>query len=143
MRLRISRSRSVRVGKTWGGDGGAEDGLAPSDHPDREHHFLFVGVFEDVPAGACAQGHEYRVVVLEQRHHKDPDVRAFLQDPTRGLYAVYLGHLQVHQDHVGLQLRGTRAGLLARGCLADDLELWNRLEEGDHALPVERVVFGD
>jgi hypothetical protein len=36
-----------------------------------------------------------------------------------------------------------RDGLLARGRLADDPKLGDRLEQRDHAFPVERVVFGD
>jgi hypothetical protein len=104
---------------------------------------LKVGVLEDVAAGARSQGHENRLVVFEERYHKDSDVWAFLQDPRRGLYAVYFGHLQVHQDHVGLELGCASDGLLTGCRFADDLELGDGLEMRDHALPVERVVFGD
>ena len=43
-------------------------------------------------------------------------------DPPGGLDAVDLGHRDVHEDHVGLQLVGQADRLLAVGGLADDVE---------------------
>jgi hypothetical protein len=66
-----------------------------------------------------------------------------LKDPPRGLYAVHAGHLQIHQDYVGLQIGGARYSLLATSRLAYDLEVGHRSEQGDHTLPEKRMVFGD
>src|SRR5215216_3190820 len=118
-----SWGRSREVGQHSCSDSRAEDRLASAHCPDRGHHLLLVGVLEDVPACSCPQGHKYRVLILEERYHKDAHARALLEDPSRGLYAVYLRHLQVHQDHVWLQLGSTHHSLLARFSLADDLQL--------------------
>src|SRR4028118_1046173 len=104
----------------------AEDSLAPTHRPDGVHHLLLVGVLEDVASCSCPQGHEHRVLVLEERHHQHANARALLEDPPRGLYAVHLRHLQVHQDHVGLKLFGTHYGLFACCCLAYYLEIGYR-----------------
>ena len=45
-----------------------------------------------------------------------------LLDLAGGLDAVHLGHRDVHQDHVGLQLLGQPDGLVAVAGLADDVE---------------------
>src|ERR671920_98563 len=106
-----------------------EDSFSLAHCLDREHHLLLVGVLQDVPARPSLQGHKHRVIVLEERYNQDADVRALLQDPSRGLYAVDVGHLQVHQNHVRLHLRGARYGLLARRRLTDDLELGYRRQK--------------
>ena len=43
-------------------------------------------------------------------------------DAAGGLDAVHLGHRDVHQDHVGLELAGQPHRLVAVGRLADDVE---------------------
>src|SRR5215208_1764547 len=147
------RGEGLRWGPYWGRgreegeyagcDSRAEDRLASAHCPDRGQHLLLVGIFEDVAACSCPQGHEHRVLILEERYHQDAHARALLEDPSCGLYAVHLWHLQVHQDHIGLKLFGTHYGLFACCCLAYYLEIGYRCEQGDHALAEERVVFGD
>ena len=114
---RISRSRSVSVGNTFGAGRGtakkastrpatrrAEDGLAAGHRPDRAGQLLLVGVLEHVAAGAGAQGQEHRVLVLEQAEHQHPHVRVGRDDRPGRLDAAHPGQLQVHEDDVGAQL---------------------------------------
>src|SRR5215204_5930997 len=127
------RGEGLRWGPYWGRgreegeyagcDSRAEDRLAFAHSPDRAYHLLLLGIFEDVAACSCPQGHEHRLIILEERYHQDAHARALLEDPSRGLYTVHLWHLQVHQDHIGLKLCGTLDGLLARFGLPYNFEL--------------------
>ena len=79
-----------------------------------KYHLFFVGVFEYVPArpgpsAANTESSSSKSVTTRIR-----TLGLSCRILSRGLYAVYLGHLKIHQDHVWLQLRGARDGLLAR-----------------------------
>ncbi len=67
----------------------------------------------------------------------------FGEQPAGGLDPVELGHADVHQHDVGLQVPGLRDRVEAVGGLADDLQIVLGVE--DHAEPGahERLVVGD
>jgi hypothetical protein len=92
------------------------------DGLDGARHLLVVGVFQDVAAGAGAQGGEDRVVVLEHRHHQNVDLRGGDGEPADRGQAVAPGHVQVEQDHPGMQFVGQTYGLGAVDCLADHFD---------------------
>ena len=62
------------------------------------------------------------LLVGVHREHDDADVGHVLFDLAGGLHAVHLGHGDVHQDDVGLEVLGQADGLLAVAGLADDVE---------------------
>ena len=157
MRSSTSRSRSV----SWGNapapargsrrevldeavrDRRAEHGLARRDGADRVEDLRLVRALDEVAARARPDGGEDRVVVLDHRQDEDADLRARIDDPAGRVDAARAGHLQVHQDDVGLELERERHGLVARRGLPDEVDVGDGAEQRAQAVPEERVVVRD
>jgi hypothetical protein len=101
------------------------------------------GVLEQKAAGARPQGLEHVLVTLErgEDHHTTVQLAVF-GNPPRGLKAVTVGHLDVHQHDVGPQAPGAGHGLLAVRRLADNLDLGIGLEDHPEAGANHRLVIG-
>ena len=57
---------------------------------------------EEIARRAEPQGIEHILVIVERRQHNDLDIRVRRLDQPRTLYAVYLGHADVHQHDIRL-----------------------------------------
>jgi hypothetical protein len=79
-----------------------EDSLAAHDGPDRTQDLGLEGAFQEVASRPGLQGGEDRVLILEHADDEDGYVGARPQYATRGFYASYSWHAQVHKDDVGL-----------------------------------------
>ena len=143
-RLRgVARARHREVLDHALRDVGPEDRLAAADRRDRAHDVVLIGALEQVALGAGAHGREDGVVVLEHRQHEHADVRALGDDLARRLDAVELGHVQIHDDDVGLQRLGGGDRLGAGRRLAHDLRLAERREQRAEPSAEDRMVVGD
>ena len=58
----------------------------------------------------------------------------------RRLDAGLVGHLQVHEDDIGLELGGQGDRLGAAGCLAHDLEIGRRRQQRAQAMPKDGMI---
>src|SRR5207302_2974537 len=77
------------------------------------------------------------------REHQDLDLRVLRHDPPRGLDAVEVRHLDVHQDDVRLQRLAELDGFQAVDRLADDRHACVDVEQPGESGPEERLVVGD
>jgi hypothetical protein len=75
-------------------------------------------------------------------HGKDKNlgVRHSLPDLTRDLHSVQLGHADIHDGHIGLQLLGHFNRFCPIGCFAHDFPAGAGLEEPTRATPDQRVI---
>ena len=127
------------------GDRRRQQRLALGHDADPGHELLGRDVLEQEAAGPGAQRLVDVLVEVEGGQHQHPH-RALAgggDDPARRLDAVELGHADVHEHDVGLEVVGHRHRLGAVGGLADDVEVVlgveDHLEPGAH----ERLVVGD
>ena len=135
--------RGSEIGHESFGDGGSEDGAAAVDPADGVDDVGFPGALEEVAAGSGLEGGEDGVVVLAHGQHQDTDLRACLQYLPGGLDAADAGHVEVHQDDVGLQGgRGVDRGL-AVGGLADDVHIGLGVQQRVQPLAEGFVVVAD
>ena len=98
----------------------AEDGVPAGDRTDRAHDLTGIGALDQVAAGPGAQGGEHRVVVLRHGQHQDAGADAGLGQPAGRRQTAELGHGQVHDDDVGIELLDQAHGLGAGRRLPDD-----------------------
>src|SRR6266699_320827 len=95
---KISRSRSVRSGKTLGGKMGCIT--------DRSQHVFLIGSLEEIAPRSCPHGREDRGVIFEHGEYQNADVWMGLHDAARRLNTIESWHVQIHQDDIRLQFRG-------------------------------------
>jgi hypothetical protein len=74
---------------------------------------------------------------------EDADMRAGSEDALGRFDAVYTGHLEIHQDHIGLEVACPCDDCLAVGRLAGQFQVTLGLEECAEALAERCVVVGD
>jgi hypothetical protein len=77
------------------------------------------------------------------REHDDTDRRVQLPDLAGGADAVPAGHVDVHQDDVGHDLRDPVDGLLAVARFTDDLDPVSGVAEQHDAMAGHGVVIDD
>src|SRR5215204_528798 len=110
--------------------------------PDHLQDLLCVGALQDVASGSGAHGGEHRVVVSEHGEHHHTNARVMLDDPVCSLYAVHLGHLDIHKHYIRQHLSSLLNRLLPGGCLVHDLEALYAGEHGLEPVSEENVVVG-
>ena len=137
--------RPLRVlGDDSPGDRGGQERVAGGHDPDRVDQLLGWGVLEQEAAGTGPEGLEHVVVPLEGGEDDDPAPQGrLLADPSGGLQAVHLRHLDVHEHDIGLVLPGHDDGLLAVACLADDLQVVLGLQDHSEPGSHHRLVVGE
>ncbi len=77
------------------------------------------------------------------RQHEHAGRRLALADEARGLDAVQVRHVAVHDDDLGMQLQGAAHRLAAATRCADDLDVALRREEVPDAVGHRLVIVGD
>jgi hypothetical protein len=82
---------------------GTEDHFAGGDGRDGTDRVLGLGALEDVAMCARAHGREHRLVVVEHGEHQYGYVWCGPADVPRGVEAVHVRHLDVHDQYVGPQ----------------------------------------
>src|SRR5260221_3929189 len=125
------------------GNGGAKDGypLAPTANGTQD--LRLERSLEQVAPRASLQGCEDRIVILEHGEHEDADVRTGRKDDVCRFDAVPLWHVQIHQDHIGLQGCSLFDGLSSRGGLTDRLDIRFRAEQRPQPIAERRMIIGD
>ncbi len=135
----LRRARAV-VGEQCLGQLRLEQHMAGVDRADRAGQCLRVDVLVDVPGGAGPQRGDHGAVLGEAGDDEDPGPAALLLERAQRLDAVDAGHLEVHQDHVGVERAGPGDALGAVGGLADHLDVVLHLQEGAQAAADDLVV---
>ena len=102
-----------------------------------------MGVLEQVARRAGEHGVEHRALVGRDGEHEHRAVRRGVEHAARGLDARHAGHVDVHHDDVGLELRGLLDRLVAATRLGDDLEAVVLVQEPAQAGAEEVVVVDD
>src|SRR6266511_337920 len=94
-----------------------------------------------------ARSREHRaaevILLALDAHHDDRRPRDGVRDDLGRGDAVHVGHVDVHEDRVGVPLLGHRDGLLARGRAADHLEVGFEPDELREVLARIRDVVDD
>ena len=123
---------------------GRQRRLAPRGRADAADDLLRVGVLEQVAERAGVERAEDPVAVGERGEHDHPRRRPGLHDRARGLDAVELGHLEVHEHDVGLGARARARPPRAVGGGPDDLDVLGAARAAaSSAVAHERVVVGE
>src|SRR5918997_729037 len=125
-----------------GGYSRAEDGLAVAHRLYCAEHLGVVRPFEKVSPSPGAHCPKDRTVVLKHRDHQDAHVGAVLHDPARRLDTAHPRHLDVHQNHVRLEIGGQGDGFLSGTCLPDKLRIGGRGQQRAQPVAEEGVVVG-
>ena len=120
----LARSTTLRVSSASVSDFAScarlgELGAARLRRRDRSQHVVLPERLDEVAEGARLARLLHDVALGERRHHHDRHLTVG-EDLPRRLDAVELGHADVHEDDVGLELRGQAHGLGAVARLADD-----------------------
>ena len=139
----VARARHGEVLDHALGDVRAEDRLAAADRRDGAHDLVLIGALEQVavaPARMAAKTESSSSNIVST---STPMCGLCAHDLARRLDAVQLGHLQVHDDDVRLQLLGGRDRLGARRRLAHDLGLAERREQRAQPAAEDGMVVGD
>src|SRR5262245_59201001 len=110
------------------GGGRVEVDLVVVGGADRGRDVVRVGVLEDEAARAGLQRRGDLLLLDEARQRDDLDLRVGDLDPADRADPVELGHHDVHQDDVGLELVHEVHALQAVLRLADDLDVVEELE---------------
>jgi hypothetical protein len=100
-RDRAGGQRAGEERRDAAGDLRAEQGLSAGGGEDGAVDGFAVGLFQQVAAGAGAEGGEDRVFVLVHGEHHDGNARVGGTDPGGGGEAADAGHPQIHEHHVG------------------------------------------
>lgn len=66
-----------------------------------------------------------------------------LYNAASGFNAVEVGHLNIHQHHIGLQLLGQRDGLLTVAGFAHHCRFRSRTKDRPQTVAEERMVIGN
>src|SRR5260370_10489579 len=122
------------------GNARAEDGLPAGHCPDCPQDLGLVRALEDVATRSRAHGGKDRFIVFEHGDHQDADVWAGRHNLSCGRDAIDARHLDVHQDHIGLQGLRLCNGLGSGGGLPNHLGLAYRIQEAMHALAKEWML---
>jgi len=125
------------------GDRGGHLDLAGVDAFDAMDQIFAAGVLQQVAAGAGADPFEDVVVLVVHGEEDDLDLRILLLDLACGDDPAHLGHADIHQDDVGLQLADEAHGLRAVVAGADELDLRLQADEANQAVPHELVIIDD
>ncbi len=125
------------------GDLGLEEDVAGVDGADGAGQRLGVDVLVDVSPGAGAQGGDHGALLGEAGDDQDAGGVGQFPQAAQGLDAVHAGHLDVHQDDVGLELLGAGHALGAVAGLADHLDVVLDLQEGAQAAADHLVVVDE
>src|SRR4051812_10765226 len=130
---REDRPRRARVERRLAAGGGAD---AVGD-------VVGGGVLEQVAAGAGVERGEDPRAVGERGEHEHGGLGTLLEHAPGRLDAVDARHVEVHDDHVGLQLAGALDRLRPVGGGADELDVVDRRDEPAEALADHAVVVGE
>lgn len=121
---------------------GIQQDLTLIHPPNGVQQFLGVGVLEHV--APCPGFHclENVAVLAVHGQHDHLGLGPFLEDFLGGLHAIETGHLDIHQDDIGVGLEGVAQGLTPILGLAHDLEIGFRFQKAFKPLAKEGMVVG-
>src|SRR5581483_10035303 len=83
------------------------------------------------------------LVEVEGGENEDARARSRCVEPAGCVDAVELGHADVHDDDVGVELTGEAQRFASVGGFADDLDVALQFEDEPEALPYEGLVVGE
>src|SRR4051794_13820708 len=141
--LRLAARRLLVLTQEVAGEVGCDDRAAAVHGDDGVAQLLAAGALGDVAGGAAGDRGEQRLRLLARRHDQHACVRHLLVEALEGHHAAHLRHVQVEQDHVGLELARHLEALLAVLGLADDPDAGVAGQCGGHALADEREVVDE
>ena len=106
-------------------------------------HLLPRRAFEDVPLCPGRDRRDDAVFIIKRG--EDDHALAGVMGPhgSKRLDTVHLGHLQVHQHHIGRELGGHLHRLTPAGRFADNIEVGLCAKDGDEPVPKDRMVIDD
>lgn len=107
---------------------------------DRENQFADIGALEDVSGSARPERLADVIDINLCAQHDDPTVGAIAFDQASRLDAIQVGHRDIHQHHIGPQLRdlfNRIAAVLVLGTHFDDV---SALQQDPKGLAQNRMV---
>src|SRR4051812_13477694 len=122
-----------------------DEAIAGGDDPDRSDEVLGEYVLQEESARSRSEGLVDVLVEVEGREHQYRDfvVAGLREDPARGLYAVDVRHLDVHQHHVRSAATCEIDGVAPVDGLAGHRDAGLLLEDRPKTGPDECLVVGD
>jgi hypothetical protein len=121
----------------------AEDRGTSGDGPDRLNEVLFISIFQHIAPRSCSKSQEHRIIILEERHDEDTDIRTLFEDLACRCDSADVRHLQIHQDQIRSELRGQLYRLGAIGGVPYNLEVGHACQDRAHAFANQRMVVSD
>src|SRR3990172_3983477 len=144
-RADCSTSRGLRrVGQQGAGQSGVDVQVAARDGADGVDQLRLGGALRDVSRRAGADRLAQQALVFVSGEDQDASIgQQFLQPPRRLDASAGTGHADVHQHDVRAQHARQAHGLVAIGCLADDLQIGLGIQERAQARAQDAVIIRD
>ena len=138
--LAVTRSVSALNGLH---QGEAKEMATCKDRSRGTNQFVQIGTLNDVTAGTGGQHAVHLLPAAICRVSQDLYLRNAEKNLSSGLGTVQVGHANINQHQVRLQLDGLGDGLAGTGCLTRYLELGGALESVLNLLARQRLVIAN